>query len=634
MNQFTILAHSVKNADGDPRFSVAQKRLLEDPANIRVCGAPTGAGKTHAFLEIAKTQLVLFVVPTQALAADIVNAAEKDGIPYDRWDATVSKKLAEEGHKTWQVRAARFHDLKVTGGIVVATLEALAILLLGQAPVSQAAEIRFLNILSDVDHLVFDEAHTLNERAYGLLHIFITLLGAYNAKTKLTLLSATHSNLFEYLETDLPAGKVSCFDEAVETGILTKPEGRLIHGNVTVHCHETALFKVIKEQAPQLLPQLRAEHCLLIIYDSLFKFSEDETALATLFKQCGVEPHQVLLVNGQDKHVEQSLGASGFEGGLVPQPHHKVIIGTSAVEMGVNFKVDLAIMEHGNDAAAFLQRVGRIARFRDETAADGVVHVCQSSLKKTQPFYNKLLKIEKDCEIEELREKLKNDKEQLRSFNIGRAKLLGNAYWSMLNRKHKNLLRDTMQPAYKKLFGEDLSHSLLDKLHVIAMEANKNRTWNSYEHKNNFESWLNKLDKTLEDVRGFCPTVLVEFKVDGEFVQAQYNEDWIRARLINEFELIEVSKNQVIYRFDKPRSECLKDKLGAIWYSVFSPFSGLASIETQFSHQLEQAYVAKVKASGNKRMVGYEEALQFIKSTGLIVREETIRELDQESASL
>jgi len=65
MNTFVIPAHGVSYA-ANSHLSYAQDRLLTEPRPIRLCGAPTGAGKTYAFIEAARRgQVVFFVVPTQ-----------------------------------------------------------------------------------------------------------------------------------------------------------------------------------------------------------------------------------------------------------------------------------------------------------------------------------------------------------------------------------------------------------------------------------------------------------------------------------------------------------------------------------------------------------------------------------------
>ena len=62
---FTIQAHGIKSEIGTT-LSYAQNQLIQSQSPIRICGAPTGTGKTYVFLELAKSQLVFFVVPTQA----------------------------------------------------------------------------------------------------------------------------------------------------------------------------------------------------------------------------------------------------------------------------------------------------------------------------------------------------------------------------------------------------------------------------------------------------------------------------------------------------------------------------------------------------------------------------------------
>jgi hypothetical protein len=50
MNTLIIPAHGVNKAPDNPDLSYAQYRLLNEPKPIRLCGSPTGAGKTYAFI--------------------------------------------------------------------------------------------------------------------------------------------------------------------------------------------------------------------------------------------------------------------------------------------------------------------------------------------------------------------------------------------------------------------------------------------------------------------------------------------------------------------------------------------------------------------------------------------------------
>ena len=141
-------------------------------------------------------------------------------------------------------------------------------------PALQHVQLDIVNLLWRCHHLVFDEAYTLNTRAFGLLHLWMTAIAYYHKKNhqgpKIALLSATHSNLLQdLLDAEyLPSEYMAIFDEHVSEA----PDCRLIHGDVTVHVHDDNLAAVVDAQAKDLL---RAKGKLLIVYDSLIQIRRD-----------------------------------------------------------------------------------------------------------------------------------------------------------------------------------------------------------------------------------------------------------------------------------------------------------------------------------------------------------------------
>ncbi len=616
---FTILAHGVNHVNS--HFSFAQDQLILQPAPIRICGAPTGAGKTRVFLEIAKHQLVFFVVPTQALARDIKNSADQAGVWAEVWDYQQTKRLLEEKEMPWVKRKGQ---LKQQQGIIVATLEALANLTIGK-PVFQGADTGIYDVLWRAKHIVFDEAHTLNGRAFGLVHLLVLLVVGYHHKQrtavselpKLSLLSATHSNLFKSLQEELPEGYVALFDEEVVSGngVADRP----IHGNVTVDWQDKSLLEVAGKVMPGLLDQGER---LLLIYDSLAQFTMDEARLeAVLVKQCGLRPEEVILINGQDKQTPYSWGGSGFEGGLEPKSKHRVIVGTSAVEMGVNFAgVNVALIEHGVDAAALLQRVGRVARNHEGQVQDGKVYVCRSSVSrgKTLSHVGKLQGLTGEYEINDLRQQLA----PLRELHWGVAKNLGGAYWSMLSRSRSTgrVVQDAALPILRTLSGESEVNpgGYLNRLHLVAKQVDN---WN-------LRDWLKQVDKELQDVRGFAPSVRVRFRMpNGEYQQGEYDEDWVRSRLR---EADRFDEEEGVYIFEDARNLCLREKSRAIGLSFCSP-RGTISVEVRSLREAKVQYLAKLRnlqgrfeSEELKKVIG--DAIQFVEMTGLLVRDRKVEE--------
>src|SRR5262249_44452037 len=161
-------------------------------------------GKTYAFIEAARRgQVVFFVVPTQTLADDIKQSVDNYNLTHSLtqpiyatvWDGRQSLQAVQEGKLAWVERQADFRSILTPGGMIIATLEALARLTMGFGERQHSLSVT--DLLWRCHHLVMDEAHTLNTRAFGLLHLWImAIVARYKRNSSaptLTLLSATHS---------------------------------------------------------------------------------------------------------------------------------------------------------------------------------------------------------------------------------------------------------------------------------------------------------------------------------------------------------------------------------------------------------------------------------------------------------
>lgn len=616
MNTFLIPAHGVVNALENPRLSYAQERLLSETKPIRLCGAPTGAGKTYAFIEAARQgQPVFFVVPTQALADDIQAAVEQYNTDHKLekpihaaiWDGRQSQRALQEDKLPWAERLVDFQYVQTHGGMIIATLEALARLTMG-LPARQ--NIRLLSmdfLLWRFKHLVIDEAHTLNTRAFGLLHLWITIVACTYKRshiaTKLTLLSATHSNLLEDLlrEHYLPAEYIAIFDEHISEA----PDSRLIHGDVTVHVHDESLAEVAAKHAQALLQE---KGKLLLVYDNLIQMLRDTPALQQTFcHDCRIDPSHIIMINGQDRQVEQTPENQGdFDTGTQPQPHHQVIIGTSAVEMGVNFHVDAAVIEPGPDAAALLQRIGRVAR----GSQSGIVHVSKPQ-QELPAHFDKLQQAQNVIPVNHLR----NMFGKLRCFNTCIAKERGRAYWSMMRRQDKYLMSG-MEEAFIELMGEDvpLPGKLLDSLRI----AEKLQ----FRKKREFMEWLKAIDTTLRDVRGFAPTVKLRFP-DRSF---PYSRDWVTKYLRPHDDY---DSREDTYIYNDNLENCLRDRARPLECVFFYPGgkTRLMPAWTVPSRELwknyKQMYLNPRNYPTEKDVRAlYAQASKFIEATRLLPRAE------------
>lgn len=622
---FTIQAHGIPSINTEwGLLSEAQNRLLTDPSPIRICGAPTGSGKTYAFIQAAKNRdkkrtLILFVVPTQALAKDIEKSAQEARITAYVWDGQQRESPKMEAKNIWSVRKQQLDHLKNSGGMLITTPETLQMIFFGMAKYQQIP-LGIANLL-DVDHIVFDEAHTLSARAFGFLHFWASLAVWWSEKEpeyqklKMTWLSATHSTLFDAFFSQkgeehsyISKEKVAFFDEKVvnERG----KDLRMLHGNVGVEIENGNIMDCVAQHAKSVLGK---NERLLILYDSLRQLTMDEMYLYRELKSLGVRPDEVFMINGQDRKAgDHSLGGSQFEAGLLPEEKHRVIIATSCIEAGVNIRnLRYAILDPGIDAAALLQRIGRVARGE----MDGQVWI---TTPKTIPQHLLRLKeVSGIITIDELSKKLS----PLRVIPSAYARMIGSAYWSMLRRKPET------RGVYKELV--EFHHQ---KSEAKAPGGFLNSLWNQVESlpldrdSSHYKKWLSAIDQALSDLRGFSPSVLIRFE-DSNIVE--YSYDWAKSYLEEPNHFSEVDGKEV-WIYTKSRSEYLRDSPLKTNITLLCPNGELFSFKGfmgETSYKLIQKYVEKIKQSAINKFEGkrkfLENSAKFVESSGIFVRETT-----------
>lgn len=615
---FKIQAHGVptiKGSDG-AGLSAAQHRLLTEPKPIRVCGAPTGAGKTYAFLQVAKQgDRVLFVVPTQALARDIEDSAHRHGVAVYRWDGTQSANLRANGKEPWIERKTQWDQLLQTGGMLVTTPETLGAILLGKP--QGVLHRPLLTDLLQARHVVFDEAHTLTTRAFGFLHFWAALAVWWHRvdperSPKLTLLSATHNNLFEaFFRTDkeeeayLPEDKVAFFNEEIENG---PQEGlRVLHGDVEVRIGDGDVLTCVERYAAEPLSQ--GAH-LLVLYDSLRALTRDEWALRDRLGNYGVKPDECFLINGQDRKAGGlSLGGTGFEAGLRQEEKHRVIIATSCLEAGVNIEgLRYAILDPGPDAAALLQRIGRIAR----GTMDGKIWLATPEHRPAH--WLKLEKLSGTLSVTDLYQALA----PLRVLPLDQARRLGSAYWSMLKRKQPSLYTGLLR-GHESFSEARALGAFLNGLHA-GVETTTRR------YKNRYKTWLAGIDRELADLRGFSPSVAIRF---ADYPVIEYSQDWAQAYL----ERPEHIDEEGVWHYRKPRSACLLDSPRRITISLLCPDGGNFTREyfpSDVRKQVPRDYAACIRREAKYHSEPDEaflaKAASFIEATGILVREKTVED--------
>lgn len=401
--RFTIPRHAVPS-NPDTGLSPLQQRMLDDPAPIRVFAAPTGAGKSYAF-QIAMRERrarILFIVPTRRLAQNLAHGLQSDLIqaganPADAseqvwlWTSderqrqeTLAPHIKTRDRRLQQVR--RETGAHGGGFMIIATPESVAWYLLNPALRKDGLAPENLLDLLRLDHIVFDEFHTIDARGMGISCALATLAWQTLQTARITFLSATPIDVQTTLSGfGIPREHIAKAEETVITGSAAQTQGmRAIHGDVDVWLeHGDGLLHALnthRERIEHTLARQDGGQQVVLIYDSVRQLLAHKQALAAWFDQIGIDSAQRLAINSSDDSVDHEIDGFFTLGRDNDPRQFPVLVATSSVEMGVTFKAGLILMEPGHDATSFVQRIGRVAR--GDLPGQVIVHITPKTLDR------------------------------------------------------------------------------------------------------------------------------------------------------------------------------------------------------------------------------------------------------------
>lgn len=353
-----------------------------DTCDSFVITTKTGSGKTAAALlpVIKRRQNAVFVYPTNELIFDqqnsIARLMEVEGVSFIQVSPDNYGKAHTEEYELLRIdsrilEAFRLKLDKKTKGEALNRLlhdDKRRIVLINPDILYLLYAMRFRESAEVISHfyvyetIVFDEFHLYSgiELAHILFLIFFARkLGAFR---KTLILTATlHAAVAEKL-----AMLVSphIINTDVTGGLLLSEKQQMV-------CHSVKLETIYKEglsvteaivpkilELKPTLEQLRNQHisgkyvpCVIIVNSVIEAIRLEDALVEQGIERQNIEPMRGLL----DRQVR---------GGL---QNKWLVIGTSAIEVGVDFDCDYLIFEAGN-AVSFLQRFGRVGRHKPGTA--------------------------------------------------------------------------------------------------------------------------------------------------------------------------------------------------------------------------------------------------------------------------
>ena len=375
-----VRSHSVPTLTSG--LSPMQERLLRSEKHVRLVSAPTGSGKSYAFMRAVLDEgaHVLFIVPTKRLLQNLIEDARgqardrlrERGLDDAQVGAWINERLiewsgnqaSEEGERISARRVRQFLDGGGdSGGRVIFAIPEVVVSMISGIAVTGASVLNPFVYLRRFDHVVFDEFHTIDDRAFGLVCL-LSMIAVSERRGKVSLLSATPIDVTKVLErAGVGPDQVETVAEEVVDG---HPAGhRPIHGNVTISVRAGSLPELLALSIEAVGASLAKGRSVIVIYDSLRRLKQEEPCIRRTLAAAGVTDARVLTINSIDDSARKPNEPR--RGRRYDDPRdYDVLLCTSSVEVGVTFQSTLMLTEPGHGLASFVQRVGRVSRGADD----------------------------------------------------------------------------------------------------------------------------------------------------------------------------------------------------------------------------------------------------------------------------
>ena len=357
--------------EGNIKLLEYQKEVLEKQEKLISIDAPTGSGKTLAMLRKAldsmdKGTIALFLYPTNELLQDQLNSFRylldllcynhgmidigNNGLKIDDTDILVLGMNGQylehfardksKGGVIWQI----FNSYEVANSklLVLSNIDFVYTLIRGQY---HRAELSFPDMIGRLSFIAVDELHMY----WGtmLLSLLFTLK-TLEKVDHIVISSATHTKTLKTVVDSLQTKKAAVHAE--------EGSGRVVR-------HKTELEITSFDDKPYLSSEEEVEKIIEIVLGML----ESCKDILCIF-------NSVIFAEKVANQLREKIGEEiGRIHGFIPKKDRKnmrnrrIVVGTSSIEVGVDFKRECLIFE-ANNAPTFLQRFGRIGRHNEGCA--------------------------------------------------------------------------------------------------------------------------------------------------------------------------------------------------------------------------------------------------------------------------
>lgn len=369
-----VRAHSVRTLPSG--LSPMQERLLRSDKFVRLVSAPTGSGKSYAFMRAVLDEgaRVLFIAPTKRLLQNLLDGGREQARQMFRQrklsdaqaNAWIDERIIEwsgnqaaDGGESLTTKRVRQLLAAPTGGRVIFAIPEVVVGLISGIRIAGAGAVNPFLYVRSFDHIVFDEFHTIDDRSFGLACLF-SLLSVTERRRKVSLLSATPIDVTAILtRCGVESNDLETIVEEIVDG--HPPGHRPIHGDVEICMRASSVPESIAQKIEAVRRSVDGGHTVIVIYDSLQHLIREAPEIRRRLSGIGIDDKDILKIHSI-ADSERRPGAPGRGHRYADPRAYKVLLCTSSVEIGVTFKSTLMFMEPGHGLASFVQRVGRVAR--------------------------------------------------------------------------------------------------------------------------------------------------------------------------------------------------------------------------------------------------------------------------------
>ena len=407
-----------------------QERLIGSAKHVRLVSAPTGSGKSYAFMRavLDEDAHVLFIVPTKRLLQNLIDDARdqaREQLQNLGWDDGRTQTWIDEQIIEWSgnqaetahesLSATRTGEVLNPGahssGRVIFAIPEVVVTMLSGIRIKGAGAINPFLYLDQFDHVVFDEFHTINDRAFGLACL-LSLIAIEEKQGKISLLSATPIDVTSVLQVaGVDPEHIDWISEEIIDG--HPPRHRQIHGDVVLSRRECSLSESVRLNIDDVRASITEGRTVIVIYDSLRQLQKDEPDIRRTLIEAGVGETRILTISSLDDS-ERKPGQPKRGHRYADPRKYDVLLCTSSVEIGVTFDSDLMFTETGHNLASFVQRVGRVAR----GAYNGNIIVSLSEDRKRRSAWTRtiatIIEEEEELDVQTFTAKLlKNERNRM-----------------------------------------------------------------------------------------------------------------------------------------------------------------------------------------------------------------------------